>query len=105
MFGQGGLSRQKREMIALAVSGDNRREYCVAHHSAALREYARDEPLVTQLADSPESAQLEPREKAIAAYALKLTRHPAGMTEAHLESIRRVKLSDEEILQLTLIAS
>lgn len=105
MFGRGDLSRQQREMTAVAVSAVNHCEYCVAHHSAALRKYAVDERSIARLVGSPETAPLEPKEKAMVAYAVALTRDPGGMTEAHVQSLRKSRMSDEEILQLTLVAS
>ncbi len=105
MFGKGGLSRQQREMIAVVVSARNHCEYCVAHHSAALRKYVKDEPLITQLAAGHEAASPDPKEEAMLKHAVALTRDPSSLTEAHIGALRENGMSDEEILQLTLIAS
>ncbi len=105
MFGQGGLSRQQREMIAVVVSAENHCEYCVAHHSAALRKYVKDESLIAKLVASHETASLDPMEKAIVNYAVALTRDPTSLTEAHIGALRESGMGDEEILQLALIAS
>ncbi len=105
MFGKGGLSRQQREMIAVVVSAENHCEYCVAHHSAALRKYVKDERLIAQLAGNPETAPLEPVERAMAKYALALTRDPRSVTEGQIRGLRESGMTDEQILQLALIAS
>lgn len=105
MFGQGGLSRRQREMIAVVVSAENRCEYCVAHHSAALRRYEKDESLIAQLVSSPSTALLELKEKAMVKHAVVLTRDPSSLTEARVGALRESGMNDEEILQLTLIAS
>ncbi len=105
MFGQGGLSRRQREMIAIVVSAENDCEYCVAHHSAALRKYVKDEALIAQLVASHERASLVPKEKAMVNHAVALTRDPSSLSEAHIGALRESGMSDEEILQLTLIAS
>lgn len=105
MFGGGGLTRRQREIIAVVVSSVNHCEYCVEHHSTALRKYARDEAFVTQLGDNPDSVSLGPKEKAMVDHAVALTRDPGSLTEAHIEALRGKGMNDEEILQLTLIAS
>ncbi len=105
MFGQGGLSRRQREMIAVAVSAENKCGYCVAHHSAALRNYVNDDRFIESLTNSPETATADPKERAMVSYAMALTRNPASMTEAHIQSLQSVGMKDEEILHLALVAS
>src|SRR5210317_1073733 len=43
MFGKSGLSRAEREAVAVVVSATNECEYCVNHHTEALRHYVDDE--------------------------------------------------------------
>jgi uncharacterized peroxidase-related enzyme len=45
-------------------------------------------------------APLTPRERALADYAVKLTREPASMKRTDLESLRAHGLDDEELLEL-----
>ena len=47
---------------------------------------------------NPDSAALDPRQRAIVDYALKLTRSPAAVQEADLDPMRQSGLSDAEIL-------
>ena len=42
MLGESGLSKLEREMIAVAVSSQNRCYYCLTAHGAAVRQYSRD---------------------------------------------------------------
>jgi uncharacterized peroxidase-related enzyme len=105
MFGKGGLSRLQREMIAVAVSAANDCDYCVAHHSAAMKRYVSDDRLVGQLAEDFGSAKLGPKERAMLEYATKLTKKPSSLTERDLQSLRKVGLVDEEILHVALVAS
>ncbi len=51
------------------------------------------------------TAPLSDRERAICAYAEKLTRTPWEMTRADLEPLRALGLSDRGVLQVNLIAS
>ena len=49
----------------------------------------------------PATAELDPRGRAIAEFAMKLTSHPADATREDLDPLREHGLSDEEILVLT----
>ena len=42
MLGPSGLSKTEREMIAVAVSSQNRCYYCLVAHGAAVRQYSGD---------------------------------------------------------------
>lgn len=83
----------------------------MTHHRAGLARLLRDDgldagPIETLLdgvvAHSTTQAPLPPsataRERALLAYALKLTRDPSGITRADLEPLRAVGLDDGEIL-------
>lgn len=103
MFGKSGLSRAEREAIAVVVSASNDCQYCVNHHSEALRRYLKDDEIINllMLADGLET--LEPRLSNIVRYAEKLTTAPAAMTESDLGELRAEGLTDKDILDLTLI--
>jgi uncharacterized peroxidase-related enzyme len=105
MFGAGGLDRAHREMIAVAVSGANGCGYCVAHHSSALAKYVEDKQLIGRLAKSPLETNLEPKEKTMLAYAVKVTKSPNLVAENDIMELRGAGFNDEQILQLATIAS
>ena len=105
MFGKSGLSRAERESIAVVVSAANDCAYCVNHHVAALRRYLKDEETLEMLASADGLETLEPRLSNIVRHADKLTSAPAAMTESDLGELRAVGLSDNDILDLTLIVS
>jgi uncharacterized peroxidase-related enzyme len=105
MFGAGGLTRPEREMIAVAVSATNHCEYCVAHHSAALLRYVKDSRILKQLRQGQVGEALAPKETGIVSYAIKITRSPEHVTREDIESLKRLGLSDREILQTAMIAS
>ncbi len=92
------LSRKEREMLAVAVSGLNRCEYCLASHSAYLREITQDPILPEVLAANPRRAEASERERALLEFVEKLTLHPEAMGPEDLEALRRAGLSDEAIL-------
>lgn len=103
MFGAGGLSRREREMVAVVVSAVNGCDYCVEHHSAALRRYVKDEGLVADLGHAPRDAKLDSRDRAAVDYAMALTKDPSSVTKNSVEGLRAVGMTDEEILRLNLI--
>jgi uncharacterized peroxidase-related enzyme len=103
MFGKSGLSRLEREAVAVVVSASNECEYCVNHHSVALRHFLDDEETLNLLASSDGLETLEPRLSNIVRYAEKLTSAPSAMTESDLGELRAEGLSDKDILDLTLI--
>ena len=73
MRGESGLTKAQREMIAVVVSTANRCHYCVVSHSAALRKLAGDPKLVEQLSTNHAYAVVEPKERAMLDFAVKLT--------------------------------
>jgi len=105
MFGKSGLSRGEREAIAVVVSANNDCEYCVNHHAEALRRYVKDEDTLNMLMTADGLETLEPRLSNIVRHAEKLTNAPVAMTESDLGELRAEGLSDEDILDLTLIVA
>jgi len=105
MFGKSGLSRAEREAVAVVVSAANDCAYCVSHHVEALRRYIKDEETLEMLASADGLETLQPRLSNIVRHADKLTSAPSAMTESDLGELRAVGLSDNDILDLTLIVS
>ncbi len=76
-------------MIAVVVSTANDCEYCVVHHSAALRRHVMDDELVKHLAKDFEGARLEAKDKDMLQYAVKLTMRPASISQHDLERLKK----------------
>lgn len=64
-----------------------------------------DASLSRQIKEDWRKADLTPRERAILAYAEKLTLTPARMTKDDVDALRAVGLDDRGVLQVNLIAS
>jgi len=105
VFGKSHLSRGEREMIATTISAHNRCDYCVSHHSEALRFYLKNGDQLDSLRCGQQPENLPPRAKALIDYALKLTLEPGRIVGADLETLRKVGVSDSEILDLVLLTS
>ena len=100
MKGDSGLTKAEREMIAVVVSVANDCAYCTAAHSAALRKLTRDPALADAIAADPASAPVEPRVRAMLAYAVKLTVQPREMSEADVRALRDAGWTDEDVMDV-----
>lgn len=109
MFADSPLSRIQRETIAVVVSKANGCEYCTQSHSIKLHQEFGDEAnkatevMIHALARNWHEAELGDAEKAMCAYAEKLTLTPQDMTEADIEALRTAGLTDRAISDLTQI--
>lgn len=97
---EGHLTSAERELLAVVVSSLNRCGYCAVSHGAALRTSSEDARTADLVAVNWRQAGLPPREAAMAAYAERLTVHPADVVEADLEPLRAVGLDDHQIVEL-----
>ena len=105
MRGESGLSKAQREMIAVVVSTTNRCHYCIVSHSAALRKLTGDPLLVEQLASNYTYAPVDPKERAMLDFAVKLTQSSSTCSEADVDLLRDAGWSDEEIMDIAQVAA
>ena len=82
MLGESGLSKLEREMIAVAVSSQNRCYYCLTAHGAAVRQYSRDPLLGEHIVMNYRVARLNKRQRAMLDFAVKLTASPGAWRKA-----------------------
>lgn len=110
------LSGLERELVGSVVSSLNGCEYCLLHHRAALarRLRGRSEDPEAEAARLVEagleeaggpSDGLSDRQRALCAYARKLTRDPAAMEAADLLPLRESGLDDAGILDLNQVVA
>lgn len=105
MRGEGLLSREEREAMAVAISGENRCEYCVASHKRYLKDLTGDGVLPEVLAANPRRAEMPQRMRVLVEFALKVTHQHHAMTEEDLVPLREAGLSDEAILEAAEVAA
>jgi uncharacterized peroxidase-related enzyme len=101
----GVLSPCERELMALVVSVENRCEACVFAHAAALRERSGDPAWVATIEVNFRRAELSPRERALADYALKATRAAAEIEPADLQALRDAGVPEEGVLEAAAIVA
>jgi uncharacterized peroxidase-related enzyme len=103
--GESGLTKIQREMIAVVVSATNRCHYCVVSHSAALRKLTDDPELVDTLATGYTYARIEPAERAMLDFAVKLTTSSSECTDEDVERLRAAGWSDEDVFDIAQVAA
>lgn len=101
MFGSKGLPRAERELGVVVTSLTNGCAYCASVHAKRFTELTKTPEVMQRIQADGAQATLEPRQKAIADYATKLTRDPAAITPADAAPLRAQGLGDLEILDLT----
>lgn len=105
MLGPSGLSKLEREMIAVVVSAENRCFYCLTAHGAAARQLSGDPALGEMLVMNWRAADLPERQRAMLAFAVKLTRASAEVVEADRAGLRAAGFSERDIWDIAAVAS
>ena len=101
----GSLSGAERELIALVVSAENRCEACVFGHAAALRGYGWPAERVAVVEVNYRRAGLTRRERALADYALKITRAAAEVEPGDLQVLRDAGVDEHGIFEAAAVAA
>ena len=104
MLAPSGLTKLEREMIAVAVSAENRCFYCLVAHGAAVRQLSGDPALGERIAFNWRSADLSPRMRAVLSFAVALTRASSETSEADRQALRDEGLSDRDIWDVAAVA-
>ncbi|AHD08304.1 peroxidase-related enzyme [Phaeobacter gallaeciensis] len=97
MLADSGLSKLEREMIAVVVSAINSCFYCLTAHGAAVRQLSGDPKLGEMLVMNYRVAPLEPRQRAMLDFAVKVTKASAEIEEADRQALRDHGFSDRDI--------
>jgi uncharacterized peroxidase-related enzyme len=103
MLGDSGLSKLEREMIAVAVSSQNRCYYCLTAHGAAVRQYSGNPLLGEQIVMNYRVARINRRQRAMLDFAVKLTVQPWSVEEVDRERLRRAGFSDRDIWDISAV--
>ncbi len=104
MFGESGLSKLEREMIAVAVSSTNQCFYCQVAHGASVREYSGDPKLGELMVMNYRAADLSPRQRAMLDFAAKMTTASYSIGEPDRQALRDAGFSDRDIWDIANVA-
>lgn len=105
MYDKGGMSRAERELGAIGASMVNHCIYCAAVHASRHAQLEGSTEVTDRIFAAGEQADLSPRDKAIFAFARKLSDAPSKATPEDMAALRDAGLEDAEILDLILSIS
>jgi uncharacterized peroxidase-related enzyme len=104
MLAPSGLSKLEREMIAVAVSSQNRCYYCLVAHGAAVRALSGDAALGELMVMNYRAARLSKRQRAMLDFAVKLTNESWKVEEEDRAALRKAGFSDRDIWDIAAVA-
>ncbi len=105
MLGDSTLSKLEREMIAVVVSAVNRCFYCLTAHGQAVRALSGDPILGEMLVMNYRVADLDPKQRAMLDFAVKMTEASYKIEEADRQELRDVGFSDKDIWDIAAVAA
>jgi uncharacterized peroxidase-related enzyme len=101
----GTLSKAEREMIVVATSGVNKCQYCVVAHGAILRIRAKNPLIADQVAINHRKADLEPRQRAMLDFAVKVAERSHAIDDADYAELKSHGFSDDDAWDIAAIAA
>ena len=104
MLAPSGLSKLEREMIAVAVSSQNRCYYCLVAHGAAVRALSGDPALGELMVMNYRAARLSKRHRAMLDFAVKVTTESWKIEEEDRDALRRTGFSNRDIWDIAAVA-
>jgi len=105
MLAPSGLSKLEREMIAVAVSAQNRCYYCITAHGASVRQQSGDPILGELIVMNYRAADLSKRQRAMLDFAVRLTVTPWEVEEEDRDKLRRAGFTDRDIWDIASVAA
>jgi len=100
-----GMDRRRFEIATIAAARALRSTYCTAAHSKFLRDVCGDEPTLGRIAADPSGATLEKQDRAVYEFAGKVASDASSVTQADVDRLRGVGLSDPEIADIVFAAA
>jgi uncharacterized peroxidase-related enzyme len=102
---QSNLSVRGYELATLAAARALRSTYCALAHGSVLAEKVFDAPAVTAIVTGAEASPLEPRERAMMAFAGKVALNADRITSADIDALRSHGYRDEDIFDVAATAA
>jgi uncharacterized peroxidase-related enzyme len=99
------LSRLQREMLATVVNGLIGGAPWLGLHTAAVRRLTKDEHLTAEFATTWPQYDLDPKTRALLAYAKKLTQEPSMVEDSDIEDLRSAGWDEQGIYEATALIS
>jgi uncharacterized peroxidase-related enzyme len=105
MLREGGLTKAEKEMIVVATSAANQCPYCVVAHGALLRLFSKNPLLGDQVAVNYRAADLDHRQRAMLAAALKLATAPQSFGDDDVQNLLACGFTKEDVWDIGAITS
>ncbi len=105
MKGPGNLSRVEREAIVVAVSSENRCQYCMVAHGAALRVLSKDPVMAEQIGNNWRTARIPGRLRTILEFASRINEPGYAPQQAEIDELRSAGFSSDDIWDIAAIAA
>ena len=102
---ESGLTKGEREMIVVTTSGLNQCIYCVVAHGAILRIREKNPLLADQLATNYRKADINPRQKVMLDFAVKVSLRSYEVSDSDIEKMRQHGFSMEDIWDIGAISA
>jgi uncharacterized peroxidase-related enzyme len=96
---EGSLTQKVKQAIAVLVSRDNSRSYCVAAHTGALRSIGVTDEEISAIEEDPDKADFTAKEKALIAFARKANREPLRIPAEEFARLRGAGATVAEIVE------
>lgn len=105
MFGPSPLSRAQRELLAAVTSSANSTRYCTTAHWHDYRDEVEDQGLVDRIMEDWRSADIDDADRALIAFAEKLTWANATVGPAEIAELRAHGFDDRAISSAVQVVS
>ena len=102
---ESGLTKGEREMIVVTTSGLNQCIYCVVAHGAILRIREKNPLLSEQLATNYRKADINPRQKVMLDFAVKVSLISYEISDSDIEEMRQHGFTREDIWDIGAISA
>jgi uncharacterized peroxidase-related enzyme len=100
-----GMDLRRYELATLAAAKRLRSSYCMLAHGSVLRDRFYDQDEVRAIASDHRAAGLDPVDVAVMDLAEKVAGDATTVTQADVDRLRELGLSDEEIIDVVLAAA
>ena len=102
-FGNSALTRMQEEAIATVVAVTNQCRYGALTHGGFFRRHSGDPKMASNLLDDYTRADLDPRNRLMLDFAVRLTREPGSFTAQDVDGLQRAGFDQEAIVSIVLI--
>lgn len=105
MLCDGRLPLTLKQLITMTISRQNETPYCCATHTAALVALGVPREVIESCSGDPELKDVPSPNREILLFAKKVAASPKYVTKADHEAMRDLGLSEEEILEVVMLAA